>query len=88
MLCGGILLRRKVSRWARMNKCSTSGSRNPNAILNVIVFLLSSLVTAPSFVSVSLLVMILFVYKGFQKKSRNQKYLHLSFIQYLETWTS
>ena len=73
ILCGGSLLRRRVSRWTRMNKCSTSGLRNPNAILNVIVFLLSSLVTAPSFVSVSLLVLELWYLLFIRDLGRNQE---------------
>ena len=57
---------------------------------DVVLFLLSSLVTGPSFMSISPLVRNCdnIVLKGIDQKSENRKYPRLSFAQYVETETS
>ena len=56
----------------------------------VVLYLLSTLVTYRSFMSISSLVQELgqFLFKGIDQKSRNWKYSCLSFAQYMETGLS
>ena len=57
---------------------------------DLLLLLFLSLVTGPSFMSISLLVLELwqFTFKGIDQKSGNRKYPRLSFAQYLETGAS
>ena len=64
--------------------------RHCQVFLDIFLFFLSNLVTGPSFMSMSSLVLDLwqFLLKGIDQKSRNLKYPRLNFDQYLEITAS
>ena len=77
----------QTEKWLWSHELPTGRLRK--IFFDVAVFLLSSLVTGPSFMSISLPVLELWQFlftKEFGQKSRNWKLPRLSFFQYLETW--